>query len=222
MSDRSASGRPVSRQPVSGLPVRRREVERLVRARPLWGSNGIAFGPDGRLYVAQFLAGQISAVDVATGDVEVVVPPDGPLHSPDDLAFDTDGAMYVTDLISGRVWRRAPDGTFTLVTDQVTAPNGIACVGTRVFVNEMIPGGRVLEVGDGSRVLAEGLAMGNAMQLGPDGRLYYPHMLTGEVFRVPLDGGAPELVAADVPDPVAVRFDRAGALLVLSRAGPGS
>nr|SBO97264.1 Flavodoxin reductases (ferredoxin-NADPH reductases) family 1 [Nonomuraea gerenzanensis] len=203
----------------------RRKVERLVRAAPLGGSNGIAFGPDGRLYVAQYLAGQISAVDLATGDVEVVVPPDGPLRSPDDLAFDTAGAMYVTDLIPGRVWRRDPAGTFTLVTDRITAPNGIACVGTRVFANEMIPGGRLLELspaGDEPRVLAAGLAMGNAMQLGPDGRLYYPHMLTGEVFRVPLDGGEPELVAADVPAPVAVRFDREGVLLVLSLGQTGT
>ncbi|MEV0622064.1 hypothetical protein AB0I81_52715 [Nonomuraea sp. NPDC050404] len=204
--------------------MNRREVETLVRARPLWGSNGMAFGPDGRLYVAQFLAGQISAVDLATGDVEVVVPPDGPVQAPDDLAFDTDGAMYVTDLVPGRVWRRDPDGNFALVTDAMTAPNGIACVGTRVFANEMIPGGRLLELspaGGEPTVLATGLAMGNAMQLGPDGRLYYPHMLTNEVFRVPLDGGAPELVAADVPDPVAVRFDRGGALLVLARGESG-
>ncbi|MEV4582085.1 hypothetical protein AB0K16_53540 [Nonomuraea jabiensis] len=185
----------------------------------------MAFGPDGRLYVAQFLAGQISAVDLATGDVEVVVPPDGPLHSPDDLAFDTDGAMYVTDLVPGRVWRRDPAGNFTLVTDAITAPNGIACVGTRVFANEMIPGGRLLELpvaGGEPTVLTAGLAMGNAMQLGPDGQLYYPHMLTGEVFRIPLDGGEPELVAADVPDPVAVRFDRGGALLVLSLGETGT
>ncbi|WP_222871700.1 SMP-30/gluconolactonase/LRE family protein [Nonomuraea sp. PA05] len=208
-------------RPGSARQGKRRKVEALVRARPLWGSNGMAFGPDGRLYVAQFLAGQISAVDVATGDVEVVVSPDGPLQSPDDLAFDSDGAMYVTDLVPGRVWRRDPAGHFTLVTDEVTAPNGIACVGTRVFVNEMIPGGRLLELGDDPAVLASGLAMGNAMQLGPDGRLYYPHMLTGEVFRVPLDGGEPELVAADVPDPVAVRFDREGVLLVLSRGESG-
>ena len=204
--------------------MNRRKVEPLIQARPLWGSNGMAFGPDGRLYVAQFLAGQISAVDLATGDVEVVVPPDGPLHSPDDLAFDVDGAMYVTDLVPGRVWRCDPAGDFVLVTDEITAPNGIACVGTRVFANEMIPGGRLLELspaGDEPTVLTAGLAMGNAMQLGPDGQLYYPHMLTGEVFRIPLDGGEPELVAADVPDPVAVRFDRGGALLVLSRGESG-
>ncbi|MGO4760144.1 hypothetical protein AB4212_67885, partial [Streptomyces sp. 2MCAF27] len=35
------------------------EVKRLNQPNRLWGSNGVAFGPDGRLYVAQFLAGQI-------------------------------------------------------------------------------------------------------------------------------------------------------------------
>ncbi|MBE8525983.1 hypothetical protein ILP97_52350 [Amycolatopsis sp. H6(2020)] len=197
-------------------------TRRLTRPASLRGSNGVAFGPDGRLYVAQFLAGEISAVDLATGDVETVVPADGPVQAPDDLAFGADGSMYITDLVPGRVWRRHPDGTFTLVTDQVRLPNGIACVGDRVFVNEMIPGGRLLELGDGEpEVLTGGLAMGNAMQLGPDGCLYYPHMLTGEVHRIPADGGVPELVAADVHEPVAVRFDQAGVLQVLSRGAAG-
>ncbi|MER5390013.1 hypothetical protein [Saccharopolyspora sp. NPDC002686] len=202
-------------------------IERLTEANPLWGSNGIAFGPDGRLYVAQYVAGRISAVDLGSGDVEVVVDLDGPIQSPDDLAFGTDGSMYITDLTPGRVWRRTPDGAFTLVSDEVAATNGIACVGDRVFVNEMRVGGRVLEVTPGAEpvVLAEGLAMGNAMQLGPDGCLYYPHMITGEVHRVSPDGGEPELVAEDVHAPVAVRFDRGGSLTCLAArkaSSPGS
>ncbi|MDA3645698.1 hypothetical protein LZ318_28270 [Saccharopolyspora indica] len=198
-------------------------IERLTAANPLWGSNGIAFGPDGRLYVAQYVAGRISAVDLGSGEVEVVVDLDGPVQSPDDLAFGADGSMYITDLAPGRVWRRAPDGTFTLISDDVAMANGIACVGDRVFVNEMRPGGRLLEVTPGTEPveLAGGLAMGNAMQLGPDGCLYYPHMITGEVHRVPLDGGEPELVAEDVHAPVAVRFDRGGVLTVLSRGAEG-
>ncbi|RSM46950.1 hypothetical protein DMA12_09380 [Amycolatopsis balhimycina DSM 5908] len=197
-------------------------ARRLTRPTSLRGSNGVAFGPDGRLYVAQFLAGEISAVDLATGDVEVVVPAGGPVQAPDDLAFGADGSMYITDLVPGRVWRRRPDTTFTLVTDQVRLPNGITCVGDRLFVNEMIPDGRLLELGDGeAKVLTGGLAMGNAMQLGPDGALYYPHMLTGEVFRIPPDGGTPELVAAEVHEPVAVRFDQGGVLQVLSRGVAG-
>ncbi|MFI5592200.1 hypothetical protein ACIA5G_44625 [Amycolatopsis sp. NPDC051758] len=195
---------------------------RLTRPTSLRGSNGVAFGPDGRLYVAQFLAGRISAVDLASGDVEVVVPADGPVQAPDDLAFGADGSMYITDLVPGRVWRRRPDGTFSLVTDQVRLPNGITCVGDRLFVNEMIPDGRLLELReDGPVVLTGGLAMGNAMQLGPDGCLYYPHMLTGEVFRIPPGGGEPELVAANVHEPVAVRFDQGGVLMVLSRGAAG-
>lgn len=200
------------------------EARRLNPPNPLWGSNGVAFGPDGRLYVAQFLAGQISAVDPATGDVEVVVPMDGPVQSPDDLAFGADGSMYIADLVPGRVWRRSPAGEYRLVCDDVTNPNGITCVGDRLFVNEMKPGGRLLELfpdGGDPVVLTEGLALGNAMQLGPDGHLYYPHMITGQVWRIPPDGGTPELVAEDVHEPVAVRFDRGGVLHVLSRGVEG-
>ncbi|MFI5611150.1 hypothetical protein [Amycolatopsis sp. NPDC051903] len=188
------------------------------------GSNGITFGPDDRLYVAEFLGGRISAVELATGQVDIVVPAGGAVQSPDDLAFGPDGSMYITDLVPGRVWRRDPAGDCTLVSDAVTMPNGITCVGDRLFVNEMRVGGRLLELFPGGGepvVLVEGLAMGNAMQLGPDGCLYYPHMLTGEVFRVRPDGGEPELVAEDVTQPVAVRFDREGTLFVLSRDASG-
>lgn len=206
-------------------------IERLNPPSLLWGSNGVAFGPDGRLYVAQFLAGQISAVDPGTGDVEVVVPMDSPVRSPDDLAFGADGSMYIADLVPGRVWRRSPQGTYTLVSGDVDNPNGITCVGDRLFVNEMKPDGRLMELFPDGRepvVLTRGLALGNAMQLGPDGHLYYPHMmggqnplLTGQVWRIPPDGGEPEVVADDVHQPVAVRFDQGGVLHVLSRGPEG-
>jgi len=199
-------------------------AHRLNPPNPLWGSNGVAFGPDGRLYVAQFLAGQISAVDPADGDVEVVVPMDGPVQTPDDLAFGADGSMYIADLVPGRVWRRSPRGEYTLVSDDVEVPNGITCVGDRLFVNEMKMNGRLLELfpeGGEPVVLTDGLAYGNAMQLGPDGCLYYPHMVSNTVWRIPPDGGVPETVAEDVHDPVAVRFDRGGVLHVLSRGPEG-
>ncbi|WP_327393767.1 hypothetical protein OG533_37175 [Streptomyces sp. NBC_01186] len=200
------------------------DVRRLNAPNPLWGSNGVVFGPDDRLYVAQFLAGRISAVDPVGGDIEAVVPMDGPVQSPDDLAFGADGSMYIADLVPGRVWRRSPQGEYSLVSDQVKLPNGITCVGERLFVNEMRMNGRLMELfpeGGEPRVLAEGLALGNAMQRGPDGHLYYPHMLTGQVWRVSPDGGAPELVAEDVHEPVAVRFDLGGVMLVLSRGQAG-
>ncbi|WP_405957030.1 hypothetical protein [Streptomyces phaeochromogenes] len=200
------------------------DLRRLNPPNRLWGSNGVTFGPDGRLYVAQFLAGQISAVDTATGDVDVVVPLDGPVQAPDDLAFGADGSMYIADLTPGRVWRRSPEGAYSLVSDQVQVPNGITCVGDRLFVNEMKMNGRLLELfpdGGDPVVLTDGLALGNAMQLGPDGCLYYPHMIGNQVWRIPPDGGTPELFAEEVDDPVAVRFDKGGVLVVLSRGPAG-
>ncbi|MEV6425802.1 hypothetical protein [Streptomyces sp. NPDC051662] len=190
----------------------------------LWGSNGVTFGPDGRLYVAQFIAGQISAVDPASGIVDVVVPMDSPVQAPDDLAFGADGSMYIADITPGRVWRRDRTGEFTLVSDAMKMPNGITCVGNRLFVNEMRSNGRLMELfpdGGEPTVLTDGLAWGNAMQLGPDGLLYYPHMIANEVWRISPDGGGPELVAEDVDDPVAVRFDQGGVLVVLSRGVAG-
>lgn len=201
------------------------ETTRLSPPNQLWGANGVAFGPDGRLYVAQFLGGQISAVDTESGEVETVVPLDGPIQAPDDLAFGADGSMFITDLTPGRVWRRRPNGEFSLLANTLTAPNGITCVGDRLFVNEMCTNGRLLELfpdGADPAVLATDLAFGNAMQLGPDGLLYYPHMLTNEVWRVSPDGGKPELFVEGLPEPVAVRFDRTGLLVVLSRGAEGA
>lgn len=200
----------------------RSEMTRLNEPSPLRGANGIAFGPDGLLYVAQFLHGGISAVDTGSGAVETVVSPGGSIRTPDDLAFDARGDMYVTDMVPGRVWRRTPRGECTLVAEGLRNPNGITCLGDRLFVSEMRAGGELFELfpHGGSPVrLAGGLNHGNAMQCGPDGWLYYPHMMTNQVWRISPDGGEPELVAEDVDLPVAVRFDRAGQLLVLS-CGP--
>lgn len=214
--------RPAGRPPL--VASKRWAVARLTEPSRLCGSNGVAFGPDGRLYVAQFIAGQISAVDTASGDVEIVVRMDGPVQAPDDLAFGADGSMYIADLTPGRVWRRSPEGEYTLVADDVVAPNGITCIGDRLFVNEMRPGGRLLELFTDGRApvtLTDGLAMGNAMQLGPDGLLYYPHMMSGEVWRISPEGGAPEKFAEKVHAPVAARFDRGGKLVVLSLGSEG-
>ncbi|MFE2060652.1 hypothetical protein [Streptomyces sp. NPDC059446] len=221
--DERAAGRP-SRYDVTGRRGTHPSAERLSPANPLWGSNGIAFGPDGRLYVAEFLGGRISAVDLDGGELDVVVPAGGPVRSPDDLAFGADGSMYIADLVPGRVWRRSPRGEYTLVSDEVKNPNGITCIGDRLFVNEMKPDGRLLELfpdGGAPAVLTAGLAMGNAMQRGPDGCLYYPHMISEQIWRIPPDGGEPEMVADQVDRPVAVRFDRGGVLHVLSLGPEG-
>lgn len=200
-------------------------AERLCGPNPLWASNGAAFGPDGRLWIAQFLGGTVGALDVTTGAIETVLGPDGPLTGPDDLVFGDGGELFVVDLPAGLVWRRDPDGTTTVVADGIVAPDGIAWHRGRLFVNELAPDGRLLEIdldGGPHRVLATGLALGNAMAVGPDGLLHYPHLYSGEVWSIDPDGGTPQRLLSGLDRPVAVRFDPAGRLRVLSNGDCGT
>src|SRR6266436_3501580 len=72
----------------------------------LYGANGMRFGPDGRLYVAQAFGSQISAIDARTGEVSVISPVGGAIVGPDDLAFDSKGTLYATEVMSERVCAR--------------------------------------------------------------------------------------------------------------------
>jgi sugar lactone lactonase YvrE len=83
----------------------------------------------------------------------------------------------------------------------------------RLFVNECRDGGRLMELdGNGAivRILAENLPSPNAMEVGPDGMLYYPLMTANEIWRIDPNGGAPQRVTGDLGVPDAVKFDSAG------------
>ena len=70
------------------------------------------------------------------------------------------------------------------------------------------------------RVLLENVPMPNAMEVGPDGMLYFPVMGANEIWRVSLDGGAPDVVARDLGVPDAVKFDARGRI-VSTQVGSG-
>ncbi|PRC58943.1 gluconolaconase, partial [Mycobacterium sp. ITM-2017-0098] len=74
-------------------------------------------------------------------------------------------------------------------------------------------GGRLMELpldGSAPRILVDNLPSPNAMEVGPDGLLYYPLMTANEIWRVHPDGGEPQRVAADLGVPDAVKFDADG------------
>jgi gluconolactonase len=83
-------------------------------------SNGIAFGRDGALYVAETSLGRIQRWEltedgtVAAREVfaEVSRPEDGP-GGPDGMAFDIDGYLFVAVYGSGRIRIVDPDGRLT-------------------------------------------------------------------------------------------------------------
>jgi sugar lactone lactonase YvrE len=200
------------------------QISRLLPASGLYGANGMQFGPDGRLYVTQAFGSQITAVDVKNGSLEVISPLGGPIVAPDDVAFDSHGTMYVTEVMSARVCARTPDGKTRIVNDNLPGANGITVHNDRVFIDEFRGGGRIFELyphsGREPRMIADGLRGPNALMVGPDGKLYFPLVPNGEVWRVDIESGEKEKVVDGLKSPPAVKFNRKGELIV-PQAGNG-
>ncbi|MFD1613285.1 SMP-30/gluconolactonase/LRE family protein [Sphingomonas tabacisoli] len=191
-------------------------LDRVTQPSRLFGANGIAAGPDGRLYVAQVPGSQVSAIDIDTGIIETVSAMGGDIVAPDDLVFDEAANIYLTEITENRVCRRRPNGRVDVIRGDIPVANPITWHGGRLFAGECRIGARIMELPlDGSepRVIASDVPMANAMQVGPDGKLYFPVMGTNQIWRVALDGGAPEVVAGDLGVPDSVKFDSKGRII---------
>jgi sugar lactone lactonase YvrE len=191
-------------------------LERLTPPSRLFGANGLRTGPDGRVYVAQVAGSQISALNVDTAELETVSAQGSDIVAPDDVDFDAQGNLYATEYYDGRVSVRGADGRTRVLRDDVPGANGITFHQGRLFIDECRIGGRLLELdlgGGAPRVLLENLPMPNAMEFGPDGKLYYPVLGTNDIWRIDPDGGEPERVAGDLGVPVALKFDAEGCIV---------
>ena len=138
------------------------------------GPNGMALGPDGRCYVCnnggfawherggqpvpglqgpEYRGGWIEAVDLDTGEVEVLYRESdrGPLRGPNDIVFDAHGGFWFTDF--GKMRRgdmdrgfvhyaRADGSECREVIRGLFTPNGIGLSpdGSTLYVAETIPG----------------------------------------------------------------------------------
>jgi sugar lactone lactonase YvrE len=194
-------------------------VEPFVQGAPLYASNGIRFGPDGRLWICQSLGDLVSAWDPRTGEISDVTRPGSLIAGPDDIAFDRSGCMFATLVYKGSVGALEPSGRYRIVLDDCPAANGITVtVDGRLFVDEMREGARLLEVSrtdrNKYRVVRDELSMLNALEQGPDGRLYSPQMMEGNVIAIEPDSGDMEVVAEGFEMPVAVKFDSNGSMVV--------
>jgi gluconolactonase len=130
--------------------------------------NGLAIGPDRRIYIADREHG-ILRFDPADATVTPVVPrsrlePD--FKGPNDLVFDRRGNLYFTDQgdtdlndPTGRVFRLNADGTLDRLLSNVPSPNGIALspdetrlyiavtFGQQVWHMPLRADGRIIKVG---------------------------------------------------------------------------
>ena len=194
----------------------------LSQGGPLHGTNGVMFGPDGRLYVASISSPAVVALDPESGAILERWGPEEGVKGPDDVAFGPDGSMFWTDWAFGDVGRRTPDGTTTVVASPVPGVNPITFSDDgRLFVSQCGPGDQLFEIDpegiEEPRLIGDQLSRGcvNGMDWGPDDRLYGPRMSSNEVVRVDVDSGTVETVASGFQRAVAVKFDSQGRLHVL-------
>ena len=106
------------------------------------GSNGLTWDPQGRLVLCQHGDRRISRLDAPGRFTTLVDRFEGKrLNSPNDLVYNSRGDLYFTDPPYGLpgtfkdpqreleftgVYRLSADGRLTLLTRELTAPNGIA------------------------------------------------------------------------------------------------
>lgn len=200
----------------------------VVAPSPLWGANGIVWAGAGagELLVTQVFGSQVTALDVDRGQARAFSAISEGISAPDDGAFTADGTFFATEPMNATVSARGADGVSRTVRDDLPSVNGMTAStdGRRLFVDEFRPGGRLLELDPtGERdpvVLADDLAMPNAFAMGPDGALWFPQVLAGEIWRYDLDRRSLTRAITDLATPTAVKFDTNGQLLT-SEAGSG-
>jgi glucose/arabinose dehydrogenase len=130
---------------------------------PASGANGLAFGPDGNLYVSFEIPSLVQRHERATGNfIDQFVPPgSGGLSAANDLLFGPDGHLYVASDSTNEVMRYngatgAPLGTGTCVAGN---PAAFVCAGSG------------------------GLDQPRGLAFGPDGYLYVGGQFTNQVKR---------------------------------------
>lgn len=199
------------------------QLERVTQPSRLYGANGIRSGKDGRIYVAQVSGSQISAVNIDSGAVETISPMGGDIVAPDDLVFDDAGNIFATEITEGRVSVLKTNGETEVVCGDMPCANPITMYQGRLFAGECRPDGRIMELdlnGGAPKVLLNNAPLPNAMEVGPDGKLYFPLMGANEIWRIDPAGGEPEVVAKDLGVPDAVKFDADG-FIVSTQVGSG-
>ena len=198
-------------------------VRVLAQGSPLHATNGMYFGPDGRLYVVSASSAVVAAFDPESGELLDQWGPGMGVQGPDDITFGPDGSAYWTEFAFGDVGKRAPDGTMSVIASPGLGVNPITFSDDgRLFVALCALGEGLFEIDpDGveePRLIADGLGPGcglNGMDWGPDDRLYAPRLTARKVVRIDVDSGAFETVATGFEAPVALKFDSQHRLHVL-------
>ena len=162
--------------------------------------NGIVFGRDRMMYVADYVGHNVLRIDPRTREISVFAH-QARMNQPNDLAITPDGRLYASDPSwargTGQVWRIARDGGVTLAAADMGTTNGIEVSpdGRTLYVNESVqrnvwafdiqtdgtlPGKRLLRKFDDHGF--------DGMRCDVDGNLYITRHGKGTVVKLAPDG----------------------------------
>jgi len=105
--------------------------------------NGIRFGDDGTMYVADYTGHNVLAIDMDSGKAKVFAHLGG-AYQPNDIALAPDGTLYASDPDwtnnSGQLWRIDADGEMQRLEAGMGTTNGIEVSpdGRHLYVNESV------------------------------------------------------------------------------------
>ncbi|MDA1055362.1 MAG: SMP-30/gluconolactonase/LRE family protein [Planctomycetota bacterium] len=103
--------------------------------------NGIRFGREGVMYIADYVNHNVLRVDPKTKKVTTFAHHDG-MNQPNDLSIGPDGTLYASDPNwgndTGQLWRIDRDGSVTKLAGDMGTTNGIEVSpdGKTLYVNE--------------------------------------------------------------------------------------
>jgi sugar lactone lactonase YvrE len=191
----------------------------VVPASPMHGIQGMAFGPDGGLYVCSLTGHSIYRIDVRSSAVTTHVAP--PRGTCDDLAFAPDGTLAWTAGSYDSVFALTPQGRIVTLAEGLPGLNSINySKDGRLFVTQIFRADALLEVSsvaDGTppKLIAEKLGGLNGFEVAADGTLIGPLFLRGKVVKVNTATGAVTDFASGFMQPAAVNLDSKGRVIAV-------
>ncbi|GAA3410926.1 SMP-30/gluconolactonase/LRE family protein [Paenibacillus hodogayensis] len=158
--------------------------------------NGIRFGRDGDMFIADYTNHNILRVDMDRKELTVHAHEPG-MNQPNDIAIADDDTIFASDPnwkdSTGNIWRIAVDGKVTLLESGMGTTNGIEVspdnrslyvnetVQRRVWAYDLSPSGDV----SGKRLLIEFPDFGmDGMRCDADGNLYITRFGKGTIAKV--------------------------------------
>jgi sugar lactone lactonase YvrE len=172
----------------------------------LQNATGIAFGPDGALYVGSSGNGRILRYDGATGAFIDVFASGDPLERPFSLIFGPGGDLFVSS--GPTVLRYRADGSFVGYAARdptLEQPIGLATGpdGSLYVVSSTAPSIVRFDFDTGASAgafVTDSLAFPSDVAFGPDGDLYVSNASASRVVRFDGSSGAFEAVVATLPE----------------------